>query len=103
MPKVIVEALDGQEHIIEPEVGLSLMEAIVDKDLPMEAICGGCLSCATCHVYVDATQADWFEAKSEDEDDMLDLASNVTELSRLSCQMKLEAHHEGLRVKIAEE
>ncbi len=103
MPKVIVEAPDGQEHIIEAEVGLSLMEAIVDKDLPMEAICGGCLSCATCHVYIDATQADWFEAKSEDEEDMLDLATNVTELSRLSCQMKLEERHDGLRIKIAKE
>ena len=103
MPKVIVEAPDGQEHIIDSEVGLSLMEAIVDKDLPMEAICGGCLSCATCHVYIDATQADWFEAKSEDEEDMLDLATNVTELSRLSCQMKLEERHDGLRIKIAKE
>lgn len=103
MPKVTVQTPDGVTHSIEPKAGLSLMEAIVDADLPLEAICGGCLSCATCHVHVDATQADWFEAKSEDEEDMLDLASNVTTDSRLSCQLKLEDKHDGLRVIIAEE
>lgn len=103
MPKVTVQTPDGVERVIEPKSGLSLMEAIVDADLPLEAICGGCLSCATCHVHVDAAHCDWFEEKSEDEVDMLDLASNVTEASRLSCQLKLEDRHDGLRVTIAEE
>ncbi len=103
MPKVIVQTPDGAEHTVDAEVGLSLMEAIVDKDLPMEAICGGCLSCATCHVHVDPAQMAWFEAKTEDEEDMLDLATNVTDCSRLSCQLKLEERHDGLRVVIAEE
>ncbi|NQY82830.1 MAG: 2Fe-2S iron-sulfur cluster binding domain-containing protein [Alphaproteobacteria bacterium] len=103
MPNIFVTTPDGEEHTIAAELGLSLMEAIVQKGLPMEAICGGCLSCATCHVHVDPEQFDLFEPKSEDEEDMLDLATNVVNESRLSCQLKIEERHEELRVTIAEE
>lgn len=103
MPTIYVTTLDGQEHALEAEVGVSVMEVITQQGLPMEAICGGCLSCATCHVYLDEEGAGLFEPKDEDEEDMLDLALNVEEGSRLSCQLKIADKHDGLRIRLAEE
>ena len=44
---------DGQEHTLEATIGFSLMEIIRDAGLDIEAICGGCCACATCHCYVN--------------------------------------------------
>ena len=77
------------------------MEVIRDKGLPIEAACGGCCSCATCHVYVDAAWVDTLPAKSEEEEDMLDLALEVQANSRLSCQIELTDDLNGLKVTLA--
>ena len=67
------------------------------------ALCGGCCSCATCHVFVDPEFADKLPAMSEDENDLLDSSDHRNERSRLSCQIKCVADLEGLRVQIAPE
>jgi 2Fe-2S ferredoxin len=63
--------------------------------------CGGELSCATCHVFVDP---DWIDAagpRSEDEDDLLETTSEEpTDCSRLSCQLKMSAVLDGIVVTI---
>ena len=62
-----------------------------------------CLSCATCHVIVDA---DWFAktgAPGEDEVDMLDLAFGLAQTSRLGCQIEMSDALDGLRVTIPED
>ena len=101
MPKIFVTA-EGREHEIDARVGASLMESIVAGNLPLEAICGGCLSCATCHVYVAGDDFDKFPPREADEEDMLDLADGVTAYSRLSCQLKVTEGHEGVRVTLAD-
>jgi 2Fe-2S ferredoxin len=72
-------------------------------DIDIEGACGGCLSCATCHVIIDA---DWFgripKAK-EDELDMLDLAYNLTAHSRLGCQITVDDTMDGMRVTLGDE
>lgn len=92
---------DGKTHDLEAKEGWKLMELIRDKGLPIEAACGGCASCATCHVYLDDG---WFEkvpAMGEEEEDMLDLAMEVTPTSRLSCQVELTADMNGMKVTLA--
>jgi 2Fe-2S ferredoxin len=67
------------------------------------ALCGGCCSCATCHVYVDPEFADRLPPMSDDENDLLDSSDHRTERSRLSCQIPFSAGLAGLRVQIAPE
>jgi 2Fe-2S ferredoxin len=61
--------------------------------------CGGELSCATCHVYVDAAFSDKLGPISPDEDEMLDgTAAPRCATSRLSCQIALTSELDGLIV-----
>lgn len=104
MPSITIISRDGAEQQINAENGLSLMEAIRDAGVDeLLALCGGCCSCATCHVHIDASCADKLPAVSEDEDDLLDSSSHRDATSRLSCQLVLGDEHEGLRATIAAE
>ncbi|QGP80925.1 2Fe-2S iron-sulfur cluster-binding protein [Sphingobium sp. CAP-1] len=104
MVQIIVTDRAGTERSIEAEAGLSLMEAIRDNGLDeLLALCGGCCSCATCHIYVDAGQEPALAALSEDESDLLDSSDHRDERSRLSCQIALTPELDGLRVTIAPE
>ena len=99
--KLYVTDQNGTVHKIEGEDELQLMEAIRDADLPIKAECGGACACATCHVYVDPEFKAVVGEPDEDEQDMLDLAFELTENSRLSCQIVLGPQHEGLKVTLA--
>ncbi|WP_156679193.1 2Fe-2S iron-sulfur cluster-binding protein [Sphingomonas profundi] len=104
MPKLIVVTREGEESTIEGETGLSVMEVIRDAGIDeLLALCGGCCSCATCHVHVDQAWADKLPAMSEDENDLLDSSDHRTEESRLSCQLPFGDALDGLRVTIAPE
>ena len=67
------------------------------------ALCGGCCSCATCHVHVDPEFAAKLPDMSEDEDDLLESSSDRNATSRLSCQIPFSDALDGLRVTIAAE
>ena len=55
MPKITFIEHSGAEHVVDADVGLSVMEAAVRNSVPgIDADCGGACACATCHVYVDA-------------------------------------------------
>lgn len=104
MPKVIVVDRAGTEKEIEAQDGLSLMEAIRDNGFDeLLALCGGCCSCATCHVHVDPAFVDKLPPMSEDENDLLESSDHRNETSRLSCQVPLTAALDGLKVAIAPE
>ncbi len=104
MPKLIVVNRDGEESTIEVEDGLTVMEAIRDNGFDeLLALCGGCCSCATCHVHVDPEFKDELTEMDEDEDDLLESSDHRDENSRLSCQIPFEDELDGLRVTIAQE
>ncbi|MEO8723689.1 MAG: 2Fe-2S iron-sulfur cluster-binding protein [Sphingobium sp.] len=104
MPKLVVVTREGEEQTFEGEAGLSVMEVIRDNGVDeLLALCGGCCSCATCHVYVDASFADKLPAISEDESDLLDSSDHRNDSSRLSCQLQLSNDLDGLKVTIAPE
>jgi ferredoxin, 2Fe-2S len=104
MPKLVVTNRAGEEKTVEAGAGLSVMEAIRDNGFDeLLALCGGCCSCATCHVHVDAAWADKLPAMSEDENDLLDSSDHRDATSRLSCQLHMTAELDGLKVTIAPE
>jgi 2Fe-2S ferredoxin len=80
------------------------MEVIRDNGFDeLLALCGGCCSCATCHVYVAPEFAGNLPAMSEDENDLLDSTDNRNEQSRLSCQVPVTDALDGVQVTIAPE
>ena len=103
MAKLVIVNTDGAEKEVEVKSGFSVMEAIRDNGFDeLLALCGGCCSCATCHVIVDPAFADKLRAMSEDENDLLDSSDHRVETSRLSCQIKMTDALDGLKVTIAE-
>jgi ferredoxin, 2Fe-2S len=104
MANLIVVNRDGSEKTVEGQDGLSVMEIIRDNGFDeLLALCGGCCSCATCHIHVDASFADKVAPMSEDENDLLDSSTHRNAESRLSCQIPFSAALDGLRVTIAQE
>lgn len=104
MAKLVVVLRDGTEKILEGDTSLTVMENIRDAGIDeLLALCGGCCSCATCHVLVDADFADMVGPMGEDENDLLDSSSHREATSRLSCQLPFTAALDGLRVTVAQE
>ena len=104
MATLIVTTRDDEETELSGEPGLSVMEVIRNAGIDeLMALCGGCCSCATCHVYVDAAFIGALPEMSSDEDDLLDGSSHRTAGSRLSCQIPFGMALDGLRVTIAPE
>lgn len=104
MIRISVETRDGCVREVTGNAGATLMETIRDNGFDeLLALCGGCCSCATCHVIVAPEFAGKLPDMSPDEDDLLDSSDHRTEGSRLSCQIPLSEELDGLRVRIAEE
>lgn len=91
----------GESHELEGLEGWRVMEVIRDWGLNIKAECGGALSCATCHVYVDQAWLDIVGAPSEEEEDMLDSVGDVKSNSRLSCQILMSDQLDGLKLTLA--
>ncbi|MEO7467147.1 MAG: 2Fe-2S iron-sulfur cluster-binding protein [Sphingobium limneticum] len=100
---ITVRQRDGSLCQLEAEPGISLMEVLRDAGLDeLLALCGGCCSCATCHVYVDAAEGS-VAPVSADEDDLLESSAHRLPNSRLSCQIMCDASLSSLSVTIAPE
>ena len=100
---IYVKDREGNTHEIKSEVGLTLMETIRDAGLDIEAACGGCCACATCHIYIDKEWLEKLPKIEEEEDSMLDQAFHVTSQSRLGCQIQYTDKFNGIKIKLAPE
>ena len=104
MPQITVVNQEGEESSVEATEGRTLMETIRDSGFDeLLALCGGCCSCATCHVHIDPAFKDKLPEMSEDENDLLDSSEHRDENSRLSCQIPITPALEGCKVTIAQE
>jgi 2Fe-2S ferredoxin len=104
MPSLVIVTRDGTERIVEARAGWSVMENIRDNGFDeLLALCGGCCSCATCHVHVDPQWLGRLKPRGADEEDLLDTSDHKTEASRLSCQIEFGPELDGLKVTIAPE
>lgn len=105
MPEIHFLMPDGETKTIDADENASLMvEALKHKIHGIDGICGGSMACATCHVYV---HPDWVEKvlaedneKTDEEEDTLDVAFDIRDTSRLSCQIKITPALDGLIVAL---
>jgi len=99
-----VTTRSGDVLTIDASPGHTVMESIRDAGLDeLLALCGGCCSCATCHIYIDPQWATTLPSMSEDENDLLDSSDHRQAGSRLSCQVSIVPEMEGLKITIAPE
>lgn len=103
MPKIIFIQHDGTTQEVEGSVGQSVMEAATTNFIPgVIGECGGCCSCATCHVHVDEPWFSQLPPADEMELGMLEGAVEPGPQSRLACQIKITEEMEGLTARIPE-
>ena len=104
MPQFKIVSHSGESKTVEASEGRTVMEVIRDNGFDeLLALCGGCCSCATCHVFVDEAYVDKLPAMSDDENDLLDSSDHRAPNSRLSCQIPVSSAIEGMTVIIAPE
>lgn len=104
MPKVIFIGPDGSRREVEANTGDSVMQTALNNDVDgIVGECGGSMMCATCHVYVDEAFLGKVGERAAGEDMMLEgAACEVTENSRLSCQIIMNDELDGLTVTLPE-
>ena len=99
MPSITYIDSRGTARTVEAETGSTVMETAIRHKVPeIVAECGGACACATCHVYVDEAFMAVVGKPQAMEEDMLDFAYDVKPNSRLSCQIKITAALDGLKL-----
>lgn len=99
----IVIEKDGNAIFAKGKEGDSVLDVVVNNEIDLGGYgaCEGTLSCSTCHVMLSDEDFNRIPQKATDEElDMLDLAPDVCDTSRLGCQIYLAKNIEGLRVKV---
>lgn len=103
MPKIIFIESNGTQHVVDADIGITVMEAARDHSVPgIEAECGGACACATCHVHIEKKWLAVTGAAEGSERELLACTDDHTEASRLCCQIEITDDMEGLIVKIPE-
>ena len=100
MPKMVFVEQDGSRREVDAPLGLSVLEIAHKHGVDIEGACEGSLACSTCHVIVDGAWFPQLAKPTEDEEDMLDLAFDLQETSRLGCQIIMTEALDGLVVKL---
>jgi 2Fe-2S ferredoxin len=101
MPKIIFIENSGRQHVVEGDIGRSLMQAAADHQVPgILAECGGCCSCATCHGYIDPRWQPRLPGIRADEESLLEGLPERLDNSRLTCQIEMTAELDGLTVRL---
>ena len=103
MGAIKVKDREGKIHDLKAEAGSTIMEIIRDAGLDIEAACGGCCACATCHVYITNDKIDKLNRMDDDEESMLDQSFNVEKNSRLGCQIEYTNELDGMEMALAPE
>ena len=100
MPTMVFIDRDDTEREVDAPIGLSVLEIAHRHGIDIEGACEGSLACSTCHVIVDPEWYELLKEASEDEEDMLDLAFNLSQTSRLGCQIIISEELDGLIVRL---
>ena len=100
MPKMVFVEQGGARREVDAPLGLSVLEIAHKHGVDIEGACEGSLACSTCHVIVDPAWFGKLATPTEDEEDMLDLAFDLQETSRLGCQIIMTEALDGLEVRL---
>lgn len=85
------------------KVGDSLLDIVVNNNIDLDGFgaCEGTLTCSTCHLIFSKPDYEKLpDTPSDEEMDMLDLAYELQDTSRLGCQIYLTKDMHGLEVKV---
>jgi ferredoxin-2, mitochondrial len=93
----------GNEKTVNAPIGKNLLDIAHDNNIELEGACGGELACATCHLIFEKHIYDILPEKEPEEDDMLDLAMELTDTSRLGCQIKVTKEMDQMKVRIPDD
>lgn len=105
MPQITYHTAHGEEHVVELEAPLPIMQAALRNGVPgIVGECGGQAMCATCHVYVRDEYLDRLPEMSEDEEEMLEVTASPRDerRSRLGCQISVGQDIEDIAVDVPE-
>ena len=102
MIRLLLHSFDGTPHPLQGLEGQSVLDLAVQAGVAgIDGDCGGQLTCATCHVIVDAPWADRLPEPGNDEQGMLEFtASPRAPGSRLSCQIVLTPELDGIELRL---
>lgn len=101
MTKVRFVSADGRAvSEVDAAPGDRLLHVAQADGQPLEGTCEGQMACSTCHVHVDPDDFAKLPAASEMEDDLLDLAADVTRYSRLACQIRIDENFDELTIRM---
>lgn len=102
---LIVVDREGKRHERKGKVGDNLLYLFhrwqrADPAVSLEGACEASLACSTCHVILSTEHFDMLAEPVEEEDDMLDMASCLTDTSRLGCQIILTKELDGMEITL---
>lgn len=98
--RVVFLTAKGERKVTMAEAGQSVLDVAQANDIDMEGACEGSMACSTCHVIVGERWYDLLPEPKEEEEDMLDLAFDLKETSRLGCQVVLEEKLDGIELRL---
>jgi 2Fe-2S ferredoxin len=103
MPRITFVEFSGIEHVVNAEIGTTVMQAATQQGVPgIIGDCGGNCSCATCHVYIDAAWRARISPPAAAESEMIEFVLHRKDESRLGCQISIFADLDGLVVHLPE-
>ncbi|CAG9835707.1 unnamed protein product [Diabrotica balteata] len=94
---------NGDKIKAKGKVGDNLLDVVLNNNIDIDGFgaCEGTLTCSTCHLIFKQEDFDSLPKKATDEElDMLDLAYDLTDTSRLGCQIILTESLDGLEVRV---
>ena len=97
---VVFVTAAGDRHAADGRVGESLLRVAQRHDVALEGACECSIACSTCHVILTSAHFDSLDYASEEEDDMLDMAFELSDTSRLGCQVLLREEDEGCEITL---
>ncbi len=101
MTRIRFVSADGSRvSEVDAPPGERLLDLAQADGQPLEGTCEGQMACSTCHVIVDSADFAKLPRASEEEEDLLDLASHVTRTSRLACQIWTSKALDSLTVRM---
>ncbi|WP_010136095.1 2Fe-2S iron-sulfur cluster-binding protein [Ochrovirga pacifica] len=103
MAKITFITKDGEKVTVEGDSGNVMQLAVNNGVEGIDGDCGGVCSCATCHVFVAENDMDKVGEAGEIEADMLELEDNVSDFSRLCCQIEVSEAIDGIELTVAKE
>lgn len=95
--------VNGEKITTKCKEGDSILDVVVNNDIDLDGYgaCEGTLTCSTCHLILKKQDYDRLPEKPTDEElDMLDLAYDLTDTSRLGCQITMSKELNGLEVQV---